>query len=60
MTYSVSTVRCSQSVPSTQTLEFEVILDQRIKNQKTHLAADYERLSVKTAKLRKLVLEMRS
>jgi hypothetical protein len=27
MTYSVSTVGCSQSVPSTQTLEFEVILD---------------------------------
>jgi hypothetical protein len=27
-TYSVSTVGCSQSIPSTQTPEFEVMLDQ--------------------------------
>jgi hypothetical protein len=42
MTCGVSTVGYSQLVPSTQTLEFEAILDQRVKDQMTHLPVDYE------------------
>jgi hypothetical protein len=39
-TQSVSIVGCSQSVPSTQTLEFESILNQRVESRKTHLIAE--------------------
>jgi hypothetical protein len=41
-TNNASTIECLQSIPSTETLEFEAILDQRVKDQMTHLAADYE------------------
>jgi hypothetical protein len=51
MARSVSIVGCLQSVPSTQTLEFEAILDQRVKGRTSHLDADYERLNVETAEL---------
>ena len=57
---SVSIVGCSQLVLSTHTQEFEAILDQRVKDQMTHLATDYERLSAETMKLYRLVMEMRS
>jgi hypothetical protein len=57
---SVSTVKCSQSVPSTQTLEFKTILDQRVQAQMTHLATDYERPSARMTELRRLVMKMRS
>jgi hypothetical protein len=36
------------------------ILDQRVKDRTTHLAADYERLSAENAKLHQLIIEMRS
>jgi hypothetical protein len=51
MARSVSIVGCLQSVPSTQTLEFEAILDQRVKGRTSHLDTDYERLNVETAEL---------
>jgi hypothetical protein len=60
MAYSVSIVGCSQSVLSTQTLKFEAILDQWVQAQMVHLTADYARLSVETAELRQLVMEMKS
>jgi len=60
MTWSVSIVGCSQSVPSTQTPKFEAILDQRVQVRTTYLAANYERLSAKKAKLHQLIMEMRS
>jgi hypothetical protein len=59
-TWSVSIVGCSQSVLSTQTPKFEAILDQRVQARTTYLAADYERLSAKKAKLHQLIMEMRS
>jgi hypothetical protein len=46
-----STIGCSQSIPSTQTPEFEAILDKQVQARTTHLAADYERLSVETVEL---------
>jgi hypothetical protein len=60
MTCGVSTVGYSQLVPSTQTLEFEAILDQRVKDQMTHLPVDYEWLSVETTKLCWLIIDTRS
>jgi len=51
MASSVSIVGCLQSVPSTQTSEFEAILDQRVKGHTSHLDADYERLNVETTEL---------
>ena len=59
MTHSVSTIECSQLVPSTSTLKFNAILDQQVKDWMTYLATDYERLNVKTTKLHWLVMEMR-
>jgi hypothetical protein len=59
-THSVSTVGCSQSVPSTQILEFEAILNQRVQAQMTHIVADYKQLNVKTTELYQLVMEMMS
>jgi len=44
---------------STQTPEFEVILNQQVKDQMTHLTVDYEQLSVEMTELRRLVLKMR-
>jgi len=53
--HNVSIIGCSQSIPSPQTSKFEMILDQRVQAQTTHLAADYELLSAETTKLRQLV-----
>jgi hypothetical protein len=60
MVCSVSIVGCLQSVLSTQTSKFEVILDQQVQAWMTHLAADYERLNAETGELCRLVMEMRS
>ena len=59
-THSILTVRCSQSILSTQSLEFEVILDQRVQARMIHLVADYERLNIETAEFHRWVMEMRS
>jgi len=56
----VPIVGYSQSVPSTQTLDFKVILDQQVQVWTTHLTTDYEQLSAETIELRWLVMEMRS
>ena len=58
--HSVSTVGCSQLVPSTKTLKFEAVLDQQVQTRTTYLTTDYERLSVETINLRRLVMEMKS
>jgi hypothetical protein len=55
MVHSVSTVECSQLVPSTKTLKFVAIFDQQVQTRTTHLTTDYERLSAETVKLRRLV-----
>jgi DNA-directed RNA polymerase subunit L len=59
-TRSVSIVGCSQSIPSTQTPEFTMMLDQRVKARTTHLNEKFERLIDDYEELRRLVLEMRS
>jgi DNA-directed RNA polymerase subunit L len=59
-TRSVSIVGCSQSIPSTQTPEFTMMLDQRVKARTTHLNEKFERLVDDYEELRRLVLEMRS
>jgi len=46
-----STIGCSQSIPSTQTPEFEVILDKSVQARTTHLAGNYERFTVETVEL---------
>lgn len=48
----VPIVGYSQSVPSTQTLDFKVILDQQVQVWTTHLTTDYEQLSAETIELR--------
>jgi hypothetical protein len=35
--HTVLTIECSQSIPSTQTLESKVMLDQRVEDQMTNL-----------------------
>ena len=42
MAHSVSNVRGSQLISSTQTSEFKVILDQRVQAWTTHLAIEIE------------------
>jgi len=60
ITHNVSTIGWSQLILSTQTPEFEVILDQLVQASMTHLAADYERLNGKMFELHPLVMKMRS
>ena len=60
MACSVSTIGFSQSVPSTQTLEFKEILDQWVQARTTYIDADYEQLSTEMTELLWLVMEMRS
>jgi hypothetical protein len=48
----VPIVGYSQSVSSTQTPNFEMILDQQVQVWTTHLTTDYEQLSVETTELR--------
>jgi hypothetical protein len=50
-TWSVLIVGCSQSVSSTQTLEFKEILNQRVKAWTTHLAIETQQLSAEMTKL---------
>ena len=57
---SISTIECSQSIPSTQTLEFEAMLDQRVQDWTTHLNEKYERLTVDYEELYRVVMKMRS
>jgi hypothetical protein len=56
----ISIIGCSLLILSTQTPEFEVILDQQVQVQTTHHVVDYEQLNVKTTKLRRLIIKMRS
>jgi hypothetical protein len=44
-TRSALTVECSQSIPSVQTLEFTVILDQQVQDQTIHLNDKYAQLT---------------
>jgi hypothetical protein len=60
MVCGVSIVGCLQSVLSTQTSKFEVILDKQVQAWMTHLAADYERLNAEMVKLHRLVMNTRS
>jgi len=60
MTQRVSIVGCSQSVLSTQTSEFAVMLDHRVQDQTTHLNEKYERLTMDYEELRQVVMKMRS
>jgi len=59
-THNVSIIGCSQSVLSTQTLEFEAILDQQVQAQTPDLAVDYEQLGAMSIELRRLIMKMRS
>jgi hypothetical protein len=59
-THIISTIGCSQQVLSSQTLEFEVILDQRVKDRMAHVSANYEWLGAGMTELYQLVIEMRS
>jgi hypothetical protein len=51
-THSVLTVGHLQSIPSTQTLEFTTMLDQRVQTQTTRLNEKYKRLIVDYEELR--------
>ena len=53
---SVSTIGCSQSISSTQTLEFAVMLDQRVQARMTHLNEKCEQLIVDYEELSRLVI----
>jgi hypothetical protein len=57
---SISTLGCSQLVPSIQTLEFAAMLDQRVHDQTTHLNKKYERLTADYKELRRVVMKIRS
>jgi hypothetical protein len=59
MNRSVSTIKCSQSISSTQTPKFKVILDQRVQARTIHLTIDYAQLGAETVELRRLVMEMK-
>ena len=59
MTRIILIVGCSQSILSTQTPEFKVILNQRIQAQTTHHVVDYEQLNAKMTKFRRLIIEVR-
>ena len=56
-TQSVSNIRCSQSVSSTQTLEFQAIINQQVEAHTTHLVVEIERLSAEIVELRRLNME---
>jgi hypothetical protein len=59
-TYSVSTVGCSHSIPSTQSLEFVAFLDQRVQKYTAHLNENYELFSVNYEELCQMVMDTRS
>jgi len=60
ITCSVLTVGCSQSLPSTQTLGFAVMLNQQVQDETTHLDEKYEQLIADYEELRRVIIEMRS
>lgn len=53
-------VNYSQSVLSTQTPEFEDILNQRVKARMTHLVVHTKRITIEMAKLHRLYIELKS
>jgi len=57
---SVSTVGSSQSILSTQSLEFTTLLQQGVQEHTTHLNEKYERLSADYEELRRMVMDIRS
>lgn len=60
MTRSVSTIGCSQSIPSTQSSKFIALLDQEVKEYLVHLNEKHEQLSVNFKELCQIVMDMRS
>jgi len=58
-THSVSTVGCSQSISSTQSLEFATLLDQGIQEHTSHHNEKYEPLSVNYGEPCLVVMKMR-
>jgi len=58
-TCSVSIIRSSQSLPSTQSSEFTALLD-RVQERTTHLNEKYEQLSVDYEELRRMIMDIRS
>ena len=60
MAGSASTIECSQFITSTQTLEFEMMLDQWVQARTTHLNEKCGRLTVNYEELRQLAMKMRS
>ena len=59
-THSVSTVGSSQSIPSTQFLDFAALLDQGVQERMTHLNEKYERCSMDYEELLLMVMDIRS
>ena len=60
MVGSAATIECSQFITSTQTLKFEMMLDQRVQARTTHLNEKYGWLTVDYEELRQLAMKMRS
>ena len=58
--HSVSTIGYSQLVLSTQTPEFEMVLNQRVEAHAAHIAAQTKRLTVEMLDLRRLYIELKS
>jgi hypothetical protein len=56
---SVSTIKSLQSASSSQSLEFQLILNQQIKTRMTHLTTEIERLNAKTTELQRLYMELK-
>ena len=59
-TRSASIIGYSQSILITQTLEFAVMLNQRVQAQTTHLNEKYERLTADYEEFHQLIMKMRS
>jgi len=59
-THSVSTVGCSQSIPSIQTPEFEAILNQRVHDRTTNLNKKYKQFIADYEEPRWMVIKMTS
>jgi hypothetical protein len=60
MTHSFLSIRCSQSIPSTQTLNFKAMWDQGVHDRTTHLNEKYEQFTADYEELCRVVMEMRS
>ena len=57
--HSISTIGSSQSIPSTQSLEFAALLNQGVQEHTTHLHEKYEQLSM-DYELRQMVIDIKS